>query len=387
MGNAANSAVSNPVWLTRLHLTQYRNYSSLSLPLQAGHVILTGENGSGKTNLLEAISYLSPGRGLRRASYDLVAQNAGDGTWAINATVNSQHGDVSIGTGISHGGIDVETNRKIRINQTPAKNSDRLLEYSRIVWLTPAMDGLFTGPKSDRRRFLDRMVLAIDPAHGRRVTNFEKSMRSRNKLLDENNFDATWLEGIETQMAELGIAICSARLELMSLLANKGGGKVVENSAFPWAAMHIEGELEQRLLRDDALEAEDFYRGELATTRNRDKRAGRTLCGPHRSDLAIRHGPKDIVAAQCSTGEQKALLVGLVLAHAELVGEVSGLAPILLLDEIAAHFDVLRREALFELIDTISAQAWMTGTEQSMFEPLVGKAQLFQVSAGQVEMI
>lgn len=358
-------------------------------------MVLTGENGAGKTNLLEAVSFLSPGRGLRRAAYDTVAQQVSTpdstvhdpqhGTWAVHVEMQGAEGPVQIGTGLQAGPNGVEPQRKVHINGAQARNSDALLEHGRILWLTPAMDGLFTGPKGDRRRFLDRLVLAIDPTHARRVTDFERAMRSRNKLLEDHRADESWLNGIEEQMAETGVAIAFARGELMALLRDIiARGPTGPDATFPNAEIVLEGSLEDLLTDGAAADLEDNFRAHLARNRPRDRAAGRTLDGPHRSNLQVRHGPKNMDAALCSTGEQKALLTGLVLAHAQLVSNISGMTPILLLDEIAAHLDEHRRAGLFDLIDTIGCQAWMTGTDLPMFASLGERAKFFQVASGQV---
>lgn len=378
------------VWIDALKLTHFRNYSGLRLDLNQRHVVFTGDNGAGKTNLLEAISFLSPGRGLRRVAYDRVSQalGAGDpqaGTWTVFASLEGAEGHVDIGTGLMLGPTGVDPQRKIHINGAPAKTSESLLEHVRVVWLTPAMDGLFTGPAADRRRFLDRLVLAIDPAHGRRVADFERAMRSRNKLLDEGRGDDAWLDGIEAQLAETGVAIAFARRELVALLRTIIANMAkTDETVFPNADIAVEGTLEALIRDGAAADLEDNYRTLLCRNRGRDRAAGRTLEGPHRSDLTVYHGPKNMEAALCSTGEQKALLLGLVLAHAKLVGDVSGAAPLLLLDEVAAHLDENRRSGLFDLIDTIGCQAWMTGTDAPMFAALGERAQFFTVASGTV---
>ena len=372
------------IWIERLKLDRFRNYTTLDLTVDQRHVVLAGENGAGKTNLMEAISFLSPGRGLRRTAYDRVASagDSGDGTWAVNTTLHGAVGETGIGTGLRSGPGGVETQRRVQINGAPAKAADDLLDHCRILWLTPAMDGLFTGSPGDRRRFLDRMVLAIDPAHGRRVNDFERAMRSRNKLLEGRHADQSWLDGIEQQMAETGVAVAMARSELVSLL--RAMIESADDTSFPNAELTLQGALEPLIGEGAAITIEDEYRSMLVRNRTRDAVAGRTLEGPHRSDLVVHHGPKDMEAALCSTGEQKALLLGLVLAHARLVGSVSGMAPILLLDEVAAHLDETRRSALFDLIDTIGCQAWMTGTDAHLFDALGKRAQHFTVIAGTV---
>ena len=375
--------------ITTLKLDHFRNYDSLRLLCDHRHVVLPGENGSGKTNLLEAISFLSPGRGLRRTSYDQVARADGldsprSGTWAVHAELETPAGELTIGTGLQRGPNGVDGQRRISINGAPKRTSDDLLERLRVVWLVPAMDGLFTGPASDRRRFLDRLVLAIDPGHGRRVNDYERAMRSRNKLLDENRIDDSWLGGIEAQLAEQGSAIAFARTELVGLLSENAASD--EASPFPTARLLLEGALEEEIARGEgsAADVEDGFRARLAAGRYRDRAAGRTLEGPHRSNLAVIHAPKNMAAALCSTGEQKALLTGLVLAHAKLVAKLSGIPPVLLLDECAAHLDAQRRAALFDLIDTIGCQAWMTGTDAPLFEALGDRAQYFTVDDGTV---
>lgn len=381
------------IWIEQLKLDHFRNYSSLAMTLDARHVVLTGENGAGKTNLLEAVSFLSPGRGLRRATYNTVAQQLSlesgadndpkAGTWAVHAAIQGADGPVEIGTGIKAGIEGVEAQRRVHINGAAARSSEVLLEHSRLLWLTPAMDGLFTGSASERRRFLDRLVLAIDPAHGRRVADFEKCMRSRNRLLEDPRADKSWLEGVELQMAASGVAVAFARGELVALLRGIiARGPAGPDVAFPNADISLEGTLEDLLQQGAAADLEDNYRAQLARNRPRDQAAGRTLEGPHRSNLVVRHGPKNISAALCSTGEQKALLTGLVLAHAQLVSDVSAMTPILLLDEIAAHLDGKRRSALFDLVDSIGCQAWMTGTDPQMFDSLAHRAKFFTVASG-----
>ncbi len=251
------------------------------------------------------------------------------------------------------------------------------------MWLTPAMDALFTGPAGDRRRFLDRMVLAIDPGHGQRALDYEKAMRGRNRLLADNARDRGWFEAIEAQMAELGVAMCAARLELVRLLRAKVE-RLPEEGPFPKSDLELVGPLETVVATRGGTDAESAFRAMLADGRERDRAAGRALDGPHRSDLVVRHRPKDMPAELSSTGEQKALLIGLVLSHARLTAEMTGRLPILLLDEIAAHLDRGRRAALFSIIEELGCQAFMTGTEAALFDSLAGRAQFLEVSRGQV---
>ncbi|MDX8532676.1 DNA replication/repair protein RecF [Mesorhizobium sp. VK25A] len=372
-------------YLSKLTLTNFRNYATLSLDLTPGAVVLSGDNGAGKTNLLEAISFLTPGRGLRRAPYADVAREGGDGGFALHARIEGPEGQVEIGTGISGGDAAGEGGRKVRINGAPARSAEDMLEWLRVVWLTPAMDGLFPGPAGDRRRFLDRLVLAIDPGHGQRALDYEKAMRGRNRLLTEGSRDGAWFDAIETQMAETGVAIAAARAELVRLLAAMID-RLPGSGPFPQADISLAGDLESEVAVAPAVDVEERFRRALANGRERDRAAGRTLDGPHRSDLLVRHRPKSMPAELCSTGEQKALLVGIVLSHARLTGEMSGLTPILLLDEIAAHLDAGRRAALFSILEELNCQAFMTGTDAALFSSLAGRAQFLTVDHGSVEL-
>lgn len=373
--------MTNKVSLSRVKLTDFRNYAAAALALDERHVVLTGDNGSGKTNLLEAVSFLSPGRGLRRAVLSDVTRVGAEATgFSIFADVEGMDGEVAIGTGVEGDGEVVS--RRLRLNGTPVKSVDELTDHLRVLWLTPAMDGLFTGSSSDRRRFLDRLVLSLDPGHGRRASDFEKAMRGRNRLLSEGRFDPVWLDGIEKQMAELGISMAVARYEMLGLLKTLIEGRA-GNAAFPSAALSLAGFMDDRLNRP-AVDLEDEYGLMLREGRYRDAAAGRTLDGPHRVDLFVRHAEKGMEAERCSTGEQKALLVGLVLAHAQLTANMTGYAPVLLLDEIAAHLDEGRRAALFDLIHALGGQSFMTGTDAAMFSALGERAQFFNVSHGSI---
>lgn len=368
--------------LSRLKLTDFRNYAEAALSLDGRHVVLTGENGAGKTNLLEAVSFLSPGRGLRRAVLSDVTRVGAAAGFTIFADVDGMDGEVSIGTGIEPGEGESVT-RKLRINGTPAKSTEELTDHLSVLWLTPAMDGLFTGASSDRRRFLDRLVLSLDPAHGRRASDFERAMRSRNRLLSEGRFDPSWLSAIEAQMAGLGIAMAAARQEMLGLLRALSGNS--GETPFPTPVLTLEGFMDGAMDRP-AADLEEDYLDMLRNGRGRDAAAGRTLDGPHRSDLLVRHREKDMEAARCSTGEQKALLIGLVLAHARLTADMTGYAPILLLDEIAAHLDEGRRAALFDLVHGLGGQSFMTGTDRAMFSALADRAQFFTVAHGGISV-
>lgn len=377
---SSQGAEPDPVAISRLKLSNFRNYASADIALEPGLVVLAGENGAGKTNLLEAISLLTPGRGLRRAAYSDMQGKAGTGGFAIHATVENPDGETEIGTGTSGG--EGENGRRVRINGANA-TADELMERLRVAWLTPAMDALFTGPAGDRRRYLDRLVLAIDPAHGRRALDYEKAMRGRNRLLAEDSRDGRWFEAIEAQMAETGVAIAAARMELLQLMRAMIE-KLPEGGPFPKADIAIEGDVERQIADRPAVEIEEGLIRQLAEDRGRDRAAGRTLAGPHRSDLLVRHRPKDMAAEFCSTGEQKALLVGMTLAHARLTAEVAGMTPILLLDEIAAHLDEGRRAALFSILGESGGQTLMTGTDAALFSSIAEQAQFLTVANGSV---
>lgn len=369
--------------ISKLSLTDFRNYAALTLGLQPGPVVFSGDNGAGKTNLLEAISFLSPGRGLRRAAYQDVAREGAGNGFAVHARVEGTFGTCEIGTGTAGVAALGESGRRVRINGAAARSAEDMLEWLSVTWLTPAMDALFTGPAGDRRRFLDRLVLATDPGHGQRVADYEKAMRGRNRLLAEDSRDHGWFDAIEAQMAETGTAIAAARHETVRLLAAMIE-KQPSTGPFPQADIAVSGQIEDRLGTGPAIEIEEEFRATLAQGRYRDRAAGRTLDGPHRSDLVVRHRPKDMPAELCSTGEQKALLIGIVLSHARLCGELSGSVPILLLDEVAAHLDPGRRQALFGILEDLNCQAFMTGTEAVLFDGLQGRAQFLTVSHGSV---
>jgi DNA replication and repair protein RecF len=370
-------------YISKITLTNFRNYASLTVELSPGPVVFTGDNGAGKTNLLEAISLLTPGRGLRRAPYADVALEGGDGSFAIFAQLDGAEGRAEIGTGIAGGDGVGEGGRRVRINGATARSAEDMLQWLRVVWLTPAMDSLFTGPAADRRRFIDRLVLAVDPGHGQRALDYEKAMRGRNRLLTEGSRDDSWFDAIEVQMAETGVAIAAARAELVRLLAAMIG-RLPDSGPFPQADLSLSGDLETEIANTPAVDVEERFRQALASGRDRDRAAGRTLEGPHRSDLLVRHRPKAMPAELCSTGEQKALLVGIILSHARLTGEMSGITPILLLDEIAAHLDGGRRAALFSILEDLDCQAFMTGTDAALFSSLRGRAQFLTVDHGQV---
>jgi DNA replication and repair protein RecF len=363
-------------YISRLRLTQFRNYQSAALDLDDRHVVLVGPNGAGKTNLLEAISLLAPDRGLRRAPFEELAGHGTDGSWAVAVTVETPMGPADVGTGLTPG----DTGRRVRINGATAKGVEEMSDYLRLLWLTPAMDGLFTGPASDRRRFLDRLVMTLVPGHSASVRDFETAMRQRNRLLEENA-DPVWIGAVETQMAEHAAALHFARadclMRLRDLIAEGRAGD------FPTAAVAMTPLLETADPQS-AAGLETALREIWASSRGQDRAAGRTLTGPHRVDFEVRYAQKDLPAALGSTGEQKALLVGLVLAHARLVSRLAGITPFLLLDEIAAHLDPARRAALFAALEGLGTQCFMTGTDPVLFEALGGRARTVSVRDGKL---
>jgi DNA replication and repair protein RecF len=383
-GSAASSAEPR-VWVERLRLTNFRNYTSVSLSAGPEPIVLTGPNGAGKTNLLEAVSLLTAGQGLRRSPFPELAR-MGSADWAVAATVRTPFGSVDIGTGLK-ADSGARTGRIVRIDGEDQSGSGVLASHASIFWLTPAMDGLFTGPASERRRFLDRLIPSFDPGYRPRLGHFERAMQHRNRLLAEDVRDPSRFAGFEHVMAETGVAIAAARAaavaELAAAIAARRDATFL--SAFPWAELAIAGTLESALATQPAVDVEDAYVASLQSSRERDRAAGRTLEGPHRSDLIVGHGPKQMPASVCSTGEQKALLIGLVLAHADLVRHRrDGAAPILLLDEIAAHLDPLRRGALFDEIVALGSQAWLTGTDLQAFSTLENRARFHHVEDGRV---
>jgi DNA replication and repair protein RecF len=347
--------------LSRLTLTDFRSYSSATIEPGSGFVLLFGENGAGKTNVLEGVSLLTPGRGLRGAAMSEMARIAGSGAFAVAARL----GETDIGTGTLPAAPE---RRQVRINGAPAFVNS-LSEWLSVLWLTPSMDRLFAGSAGDRRRFLDRLVLALEPTHAHHSTRYDAAMRARNKLLaDLDNADPAWLAALEEAMAEHGAAIAEARVHTIAALDERLGA--APEDEFARASIAVEG-----WVKSDLAFA-------LRNNRTRDAAAGRAVEGPHRQDLAVTHRGKAVPASRSSTGEQKALLLGLVLAHADLVHEKRGQLPILLLDEVAAHLDPKRRTALFFRLEG-RGQVWMTATEASLFEG-IGSAARFHVQPGHV---
>jgi len=374
-------------FIRRLTLTNFRSYHAAQVVVdRAGPVVLTGANGAGKTNLIEAISLLAPGRGLRRATMEELAFTEGDGAWAVSAEIEGMLGLATLGTGIEPPvSEEAAPARRCRIDRESVGSATAFADHLRVVWLTPAMDPLFNGPASERRRFLDRLVLAVDAQHSSRVAALERSLRSRNRLLEDSPGDSHWLDAIEHETAEVAVAVAAGRAETVNRLSAALAAARAQALEFPQAEIELQGWMEQLLPDHKAGEIEDRYRALLKENRARDAAAGRTLDGPHLSDLVVRHASKNISAIDASTGEQKALLIRLVLAHAGLIKQMTGFAPLLLLDEVVAHLDPARRAALYDALSSLGAQVWMTGADPAAFGDIMGRAQVFLVRSGTVE--
>ncbi len=370
------------VRLTRLTLTDFRSYAAAEVRFDGRPAAIAGPNGAGKTNLLEALSLISPGRGLRRARLDELPRQGGAGGWAVAARFGEHDDEMRLGVGAEAGRPD---RRVCRIDDAAASGPGAFAEHVRFIWLTPAQDRLFMDGAGERRRFLDRLVLAHDPAHAKISSAYEQAMRQRQRLLDERSRDEEWIGVLERQMAEHGVAMAAARCAMLTRLAaaavaGESGG------AFPAATLALDGAIEGALASAKPGEVEDDFAGLLAQRRRVDAEAGRATIGPHRSDLIVEHREKAQAARLCSTGEQKALLIGIVLASAKAsLDAAPGDAPlILLLDEIAAHLDPDRRAALFDIIDRLGFQAVMTGTDHQLFDAWGPRAQRFEARDGAV---
>lgn len=373
-----------PAAVRRLRLTNFRSYRDLDLELSPAPVALFGENGAGKTNLLEAISFLAPGRGMRSAGADGVAARSGADIapeWAVFAEADTREGGFRLGVGARG-----SARRETRIDGEPAAQN-ALARLMPMIWLTPAQDRLFAGPRADRLKFFDRLVHAADPAHADAASAYEKSRTRRQRLLDEGGQDPSWLGAIEVEMAGHGVAMAAARLD--ALIRLQGEIDQRPEGVFPQADLALDGAVEADLAEGlTAGEAEDRFLAALRDGRRRDAAAGRTLTrGPHRTELLARHRAKDQPAGDCSTGEQKALILTLALAQARALGQQWGVAPLLLLDEACAHLDALRRDGLAREILASGSQAWLTGVEKVLFEPFGDAIQYREVHEGGVRAL
>lgn len=376
------------VAVTRLMLTNFRSYGMLDLKVEPGHVVLVGPNGAGKTNVLEALSTLAPGRGLRGAKLgDMARSLPGENVarpWAVSATLGAAAGETQLGVGYLPGGEDAVTKRAVRIDGVPVANPAALAERVRLIWLAPSMDRLFLDGVSERRRFLDRLIASFDPAHARRWGAYEIAMRERLSAL-RSGAQGAWLNALERTIAETGVVVAVSRLEGLARLVRSMEEQ--RASVFPRADVAMAGTIEGLLENVAAVDVEDQFASMLASSRAADAEARRTSFGPHLTDFVVKHREKGRPAQECSTGEQKALLIRLVLASAGLPAPGAPETPVLLLDEIAAHLDEGRRRALFDEIDALEVQAWMTGTDAPAFAALDGRAQFKRVGDGQIRPV
>lgn len=376
-------------FVQNLQLHNFRCYDAARMEeIHAGLIVLTGPNGAGKTNVLEAVSLLTPGRGLRAAANEDMIRRAGEGIsiphgvggWAISAEVDTGGASVQLGTGLDETG-----KRTVRINGANAKSQMALADYLACIWLTPQMDRLFIDSSGGRRRFFDKLIFAFDPSHAGRVTRYENAVAQRSKLLREGQGDPGWLKSLEAQMAETGVAIAAARLDFLTRLQRACDlAHELEETWFPKTRMALSGTVEELLSKTPAVEVEELFAWQLSQSRGRDAETGGAATGPHKGDLLVRYAAKDMPADQCSTGEQKALLIGIILAHARLLKAERAAPPVLLLDEVAAHLDENRRGALFDLLGALGGQVWMTGTDASLFSAAFRTAQFWAVEQGRI---
>ncbi|MDG1414609.1 MAG: DNA replication/repair protein RecF [Alphaproteobacteria bacterium] len=377
------------VWVSRLACSHFRSYAQLDVTLPEGPVAFVGSNGAGKTNLLEAISLFAPGRGLRGApAAEVASRNAegellnGSGTWAVSAHVETPLGGRQLGVGLDTAG----GKRVLRLDGKNKNGATAFAEIMPILWLTPDDDALWRGPALDRRRFFDQLVAAYDPGHVSNAQAYGQVMRQRLKILKDATKantapDTTWLDSLEESMARQGVAMAAARRGLMRRLSDRIIGGV---GPFPGARLGFKAGIETALAVDSALDVEDQFRRKLVEVRARDGIVGQSTVGPHRSDLDVYHAVHGREASQCSTGEQKALLLAVILGHAQLLTAARRLKPIMLLDEVAAHLDLPRRAALLEALVPLGGQIWMTGTESITFCEISGEIALFSVHNGGV---
>lgn len=364
--------------VTRLGLRDFRSYKAFELRVPPSPVVVVGPNGAGKTNLLEALSLLAPGRGLRRASAAEMTRIGAPGGWAVSARIATGVGAVEVSTQSAGSG----ERRQTFIDGEPQRGQNRLDAILSILWLTPAMDRLFTESPAGRRRFLDRLCFAFDPTHGTRVNAYDQALRDRAKLLRDGPPDPSWLTALEDGMARHGVAVAATRRQVTEALT-----AAMASAApypFPTARLEAAGSLEAALADAPALAVEDKFRAELAASR-RQEAEGAPAPGPHRSDLATRHGATGMPAALCSTGEQKAVLIAIQLAAARLISSDVGRPPLLLLDEVAAHLDSVRRDALFASVLQLGGQAWFTGTDAESFAAMRDRARFVEIDAGGIE--
>lgn len=374
------------LYVDRVMLQNFRSYEKMELDVGAYSVVLTGANGVGKTNLLEGLSFLSPGRGLRGAKLSEVNKLGAERPWVVSGRVMTPDGIRQLGSGLMpRMDLTADTGNDRRIGRIDGENLSSPAAFGdvlQVAWLTPQMDRLFVDGPSGRRKFLDRLVAAYHPSHTREVNAYEKVMRERGRLLFENNTDGLWLTSLENRMAEHGVAVAAARLDAIEKLTQAISKS---QSAFPSAVLSLGGDLENDLLIRPALEVEADFCHKLASTRLIDAKSGRTSIGPHKTDLLVKHADKNMPAELCSTGEQKALLIGITLASARLSAHQFGAPPLLLLDEVAAHLDEKRRGFLFDELADIGSQVWLTGTDKELFYQMKSRVKFFRIDDGKIQ--
>jgi DNA replication and repair protein RecF len=365
-------------YISSLYLDNFRNYNNLKLTLNEKPVVLTGTNGSGKTNILEAISFLSPGRGLRKIRLDEADRITENGrkNWSLSAVIHQGYEEIRIGTGRE---ANAESNKRIiKVDGDVVKNQAELAAMFSVMWLTPQMDGIFLGSSSDRRKFLDRLVYNFDAEHASRIYSYEYTMRERAKLL-QNRGDASWLGVLENKLAERAVSIAAARIDAIETIQ---AAIMQSDTAFPKASISVNGEVESLIAENSSLYVEELIRKKLFEGRSYDFATGRTSVGTHRSDFVVIHTDKNMPAASCSTGEQKALLLSIILAEARAKATWKNSVPVLLLDEVVAHLDEYRRASLFHELLDMKTQVWLTGTDLSLFGGLERRAQFMTVDNG-----
>ncbi len=358
----------------RLRLVNFRNYEAANFEPHKGLNVIFGSNGSGKTNLIEAISLFTAGRGLRNAAKGEIGRyhDQRQNCWGATAIIDDGQQKITVSTGIEH----IGANRKIIINGQESKQAD-LSQIFNVIWLSPLQDRLLVDGMTERRRFLDRLVFGFDQQHASRIASYEKTIRERAKLLLERRIDDAWLSAIEQKIAQKGIAITAARLDVVKRLNIH---LKQQTHQFPKASLLIEGQIERWLQHTSAIEAEDHYAQQLKATRLSDANSGITEIGSHRSNFSVFHLERNMPAHLCSTGEQKALLISIIFANAHLQGEEKGLKPVLLLDEVTAHLDPNRRAHLFDELEKYGMQVFMTGTEKTLFESVPSSAKFWEIS-------
>ena len=373
-------------YLSQLNIQNFRCYAQARLKdLQPGLIVLYGANGAGKTNILEAVSMFVPGRGIRSVKNTEMQKQGAEAPWALSANIETTGGTTQIGTGLSADNFRTPEKRMVRINGVTAKSQLAMSDYLSCLWLTPQMDRLFIEGASARRKFLDRLIFAYDSGHSGRVTRYENALRQRSKILQEGDYDPVWLQGLEAQMAETGVAICAARLDFVGKLQTSCDlTDLNQERVFPRALLSALGTVEELLRNSPALEVEKMFAYQLEQSRAKDAQTGGAATGPHKSDLQVIYADKNMPASHCSTGEQKALLIGLILAQSRLMHAERNAPPVLLLDEVAAHLDEDRRAKLFEILLSLGGQVFMTGTDKILFSSIGDKATFFNIENAKI---